>query len=159
MLGAQCLPNPHKLSARPAIYFPHLTDVEAWAQAAEGRAGWTFNCDAGAVVEGLCSYLTTLSFSLLRWALSIASSSPVLGTSWWLGWGRSTGMRHASGGEGGTGGTGWVGREVDTVGAGPGLSGTSPSRRLGRWWRIREARNSVCIIPLRRAPRPPAAGS
>ena len=35
------------------------TDVEAEAQAAEGRAGWTFNCDAGAVVEGLFSHLTT----------------------------------------------------------------------------------------------------
>lgn len=45
-------------------------------------------------------------------------------------------------------------------GAGPGLS-CFPSApcRLGRWWRIKEARNSVCIIPLHRAPRPPAAGS
>lgn len=31
--------------------------------------------------------------------------------------------------------------------------------RLGRWWRIKEARNSVCIIPLRRVPAAPVAGS
>lgn len=34
--------------------------MEAEAQAAEGRAGWTFDCDAGAVVEGLFSYLTVV---------------------------------------------------------------------------------------------------
>lgn len=47
------------------------------------------------------------------------------------------------------------------VGAGPGLSPSfrSVPCRLGRWWRIKEARNSVCIIPLHRTPRPPAAGS
>lgn len=39
-------------------------------------------------------------------------------------------MRACLGGRGGTGGTGWVGREVDTAGAGPGLSGTSPSAGL-----------------------------
>ncbi|KAI4532378.1 hypothetical protein R6Z07F_016265 [Ovis aries] len=39
------------------------------------------------------------------------------------------------------------------------VAGVGQEHRLGRWWRIREARNSVCIIPLRRAPRPPAAGS
>ncbi|ELR54727.1 U3 small nucleolar RNA-interacting protein 2 [Bos mutus] len=39
------------------------------------------------------------------------------------------------------------------------VAGVGQEHRLGRWWRIKEARNSVCIIPLRRAPRPPAAGS
>ncbi|KAL9838983.1 LOW QUALITY PROTEIN: U3 small nucleolar RNA-interacting protein 2 [Geothlypis trichas] len=28
--------------------------------------------------------------------------------------------------------------------------------RLGRWWRIKEAKNSICIIPLKRRPQPPA---
>lgn len=50
---------------------------------------------------------------------------------------------------------------LGVVGAGPGLSCSFRFVlcRLGRWWRIKEARNSVCIIPLRRAPRPPTAGS
>ncbi|KAF5927951.1 hypothetical protein HPG69_013781 [Diceros bicornis minor] len=39
------------------------------------------------------------------------------------------------------------------------VAGVGQEHRLGRWWRIKEARNSVCIIPLRRAPRPPAVGS
>ncbi|XP_076985234.1 U3 small nucleolar RNA-interacting protein 2 isoform X2 [Tamandua tetradactyla] len=39
------------------------------------------------------------------------------------------------------------------------VAGVGQEHRLGRWWRIKEARNSVCIIPLRRAPAPPAAGS
>ncbi|XP_003358503.1 U3 small nucleolar RNA-interacting protein 2 [Sus scrofa] len=39
------------------------------------------------------------------------------------------------------------------------VAGVGQEHRLGRWWRIKEARNSVCIIPLHRAPRPPAAGS
>ncbi|KAB1264433.1 U3 small nucleolar RNA-interacting protein 2 [Camelus dromedarius] len=39
------------------------------------------------------------------------------------------------------------------------VAGVGQEHRLGRWWRIKEARNSVCIIPLRRAPRPPTAGS
>ncbi|XP_014385209.1 PREDICTED: U3 small nucleolar RNA-interacting protein 2, partial [Myotis brandtii] len=39
------------------------------------------------------------------------------------------------------------------------VAGVGQEHRLGRWWRIKEARNSVCIIPLRRAPRPTAAGS
>lgn len=39
------------------------------------------------------------------------------------------------------------------------VAGVGQEHRLGRWWRIKEARNSVCIIPLRRAPAPPVAGS
>ncbi|XP_060163710.1 U3 small nucleolar RNA-interacting protein 2 isoform X2 [Globicephala melas] len=39
------------------------------------------------------------------------------------------------------------------------VAGVGQEHRLGRWWRIKEARNSVCIIPLHRAPRPPTAGS
>uniref|UniRef100_A0A2R8ZWQ1 U3 small nucleolar RNA-interacting protein 2 n=1 Tax=Pan paniscus TaxID=9597 RepID=A0A2R8ZWQ1_PANPA len=39
------------------------------------------------------------------------------------------------------------------------VAGVGQEHRLGRWWRIKEARNSVCIIPLRRVPVPPAAGS
>eukprot|EP00069_Balaena_mysticetus_P018601 bmy_11541T0 len=39
------------------------------------------------------------------------------------------------------------------------VAGVGQEHRLGRWWRIKEARNSICIIPLHRAPRPPAAGS
>lgn len=39
------------------------------------------------------------------------------------------------------------------------VAGVGQEHRLGRWWRIKEARNSVCIIPLHRTPRPPAAGS
>lgn len=34
--------------------------------------------------------------------------------------------------------------------------------RLGRWWRVKEAKNSICIIPLRRrvaAPTPEAPAS
>lgn len=38
------------------------------------------------------------------------------------------------------------------------VAGVGQEHRLGRWWRIKEARNSVCVIPLRRAPRPPTAG-
>lgn len=53
---------------------------------------------------------------------------------------------------------GWEWRWIQG-GAGPELSCFSHPCRLGRWWRIKEARNSVCIIPLHRAPRPPAAGS
>ncbi|XP_038627069.1 U3 small nucleolar RNA-interacting protein 2 [Tachyglossus aculeatus] len=33
------------------------------------------------------------------------------------------------------------------------VAGVGQEHRLGRWWRIKEAKNSVCIIPLR--PRPP----
>uniref|UniRef100_A0A8C0X198 U3 small nucleolar RNA-interacting protein 2 n=1 Tax=Castor canadensis TaxID=51338 RepID=A0A8C0X198_CASCN len=39
------------------------------------------------------------------------------------------------------------------------VAGVGQEHRLGRWWRIKEARNSVCIIPLRRVPGPPVAGS
>lgn len=39
------------------------------------------------------------------------------------------------------------------------VAGVGQEHRLGRWWRIKEARNSVCIIRLRRIPGPPAAGS
>uniref|UniRef100_A0A671FTN8 U3 small nucleolar RNA-interacting protein 2 n=1 Tax=Rhinolophus ferrumequinum TaxID=59479 RepID=A0A671FTN8_RHIFE len=39
------------------------------------------------------------------------------------------------------------------------VAGVGQEHRLGRWWRIKEARNSVCIIPLRRAPRPTVVGS
>uniref|UniRef100_A0A8C5KES3 U3 small nucleolar RNA-interacting protein 2 n=1 Tax=Jaculus jaculus TaxID=51337 RepID=A0A8C5KES3_JACJA len=39
------------------------------------------------------------------------------------------------------------------------VAGVGQEHRLGRWWRIKEARNSVCIIPLHRSPAPPAAGS
>ena len=48
---------------------------------------------------------SALSLPFFRWALSIASSSLALGTSWWLGWGRSTGMGPPCRvvGEGGTG--------------------------------------------------------
>ncbi|XP_069861462.1 U3 small nucleolar RNA-interacting protein 2 [Dipodomys merriami] len=39
------------------------------------------------------------------------------------------------------------------------VAGVGQEHRLGRWWRLKEARNSVCIIPLRRTSVPPAAGS
>ncbi|XP_004715312.2 U3 small nucleolar RNA-interacting protein 2 [Echinops telfairi] len=39
------------------------------------------------------------------------------------------------------------------------VAGVGQEHRLGRWWRVKEARNSVCIIPLRRVPASPAAGS
>uniref|UniRef100_G1R5X6 U3 small nucleolar RNA-interacting protein 2 n=1 Tax=Nomascus leucogenys TaxID=61853 RepID=G1R5X6_NOMLE len=39
------------------------------------------------------------------------------------------------------------------------VAGVGQEHRLGRWWRIKEARNSVCIIPLHRVPVPPAVGS
>ncbi|EDL77289.1 RNA, U3 small nucleolar interacting protein 2 (predicted), isoform CRA_a [Rattus norvegicus] len=39
------------------------------------------------------------------------------------------------------------------------VAGVGQEHRLGRWWRIKEARNSVCIIPLRRVPVSPVAGS
>ncbi|XP_074054187.1 U3 small nucleolar RNA-interacting protein 2 [Macrotis lagotis] len=39
------------------------------------------------------------------------------------------------------------------------VAGVGKEHRLGRWWQIRDAKNSVCIIPLRRVPPAPAAGS
>uniref|UniRef100_A0A8C6W6U1 U3 small nucleolar RNA-interacting protein 2 n=1 Tax=Nannospalax galili TaxID=1026970 RepID=A0A8C6W6U1_NANGA len=39
------------------------------------------------------------------------------------------------------------------------VAGVGQEHRLGRWWRIKEARNSVCIIQLRRIPAPPVSGS
>ncbi|XP_012883665.1 PREDICTED: U3 small nucleolar RNA-interacting protein 2 [Dipodomys ordii] len=39
------------------------------------------------------------------------------------------------------------------------VAGVGQEHRLGRWWRLKEARNSVCIIPLRRTSVHPAAGS
>ncbi|KAF3829090.1 hypothetical protein GH733_003354 [Mirounga leonina] len=39
------------------------------------------------------------------------------------------------------------------------VAGVGQEHRLGRWWRIKEARNSICIIPLHRTSRPATAGS
>ncbi|KAM5154589.1 U3 small nucleolar RNA-interacting protein 2 isoform 1-T2 [Callospermophilus lateralis] len=39
------------------------------------------------------------------------------------------------------------------------VAGVGQEHRLGRWWRIKEAQNSVCIIPLRRVAGPPASSS
>lgn len=65
-------------------------------------------------------------------------------------------------GEGGAGWWSWLGPAWESGrrrwGCRPSASPLAPCR-LGRWWRIREARNSVCIIRLRRVPRPAAAGS
>ncbi|NXF38229.1 U3IP2 protein, partial [Nyctibius bracteatus] len=40
------------------------------------------------------------------------------------------------------------------------VAGVGQEHRLGRWWRVKEAKNSICIIPLKRsAPTPPTAPS
>lgn len=66
-------------------------------------------------------------------------------------------MRPPGRGEGGARGhwlvAGWE-WQWRLCGAAPDLSFFPLPCRLGRWWRIKEARNSVCIIPLRRAPGP-----
>lgn len=31
--------------------------------------------------------------------------------------------------------------------------------RLGRWWRDKEAKNSICIIPLKRGAAAPSSGA
>ncbi|NWU98924.1 U3IP2 protein, partial [Upupa epops] len=36
------------------------------------------------------------------------------------------------------------------------VAGVGQEHRLGRWWRIKEAKNSICIIPLKRKAAPPS---
>ncbi|NXN11590.1 U3IP2 protein, partial [Indicator maculatus] len=36
------------------------------------------------------------------------------------------------------------------------VAGLGQEHRLGRWWRIKEAKNSICIIPLKRRAAPPS---
>lgn len=87
-----------------------------------------------------------------RWVLSTASSSRQLVTSWWLVSGRSTGTvppprcfpRV---------------QQPPSCGAWWWVTLISLIYRLGRWWRIKKAKNSICIIPLRQrdaAPSPKA---
>ncbi|NXI38790.1 U3IP2 protein, partial [Galbula dea] len=37
------------------------------------------------------------------------------------------------------------------------VAGIGQEHRLGRWWRIKEAKNSICIIPLKRRAAPPSS--
>lgn len=76
-----------------------------------------------------------------RWVLSTASSSRQLATFWWQASGRSIGTitppQRCPGGQAPSSGA-W--RTVTPI---PFIY------RLGRWWRVKEAKNSICIIPLR----------